>query len=151
MTQLPVMLFKSKSESPLEKKFEDQLLEYGIILDQQFFVGPFRIDFGIKDKRICFEVDSMQYHSNYTQIAQDNRRQDYIEKKGWKVLRIPSWLIYSQKGLAAAEIALRYFKDTLTTREKMKALFTLERYFNGTEKEIEEGLTKEIDKLVEEL
>ena len=151
MNGLRSLLSKSKSESPLEQMFEDQLLEYGIMLDQQFFVGPFRIDFGIIDRKMCFEVDSVAFHGSYEQVQKDNRRQDYIEKKGWKVLRIPSWMIHKQKGLAAGEIALKYFADSLTEKERLRALFVIKRYFGYTDENISRGITMEIDKNNEKL
>ena len=148
---MKTILSKSKSESPLEKMFEDQLLEYGILLDQQFFVGPFRIDFGIIDKKICFEVDSMAYHTKSEDIEKDNRRQDYIEKNGWMVYRIPSWMIYKQKGLAAGEIAMKYFKDTLTEKEQLRALFAIKQYFSSTDANLTKALEIKIDKLIEKI
>lgn len=131
MKSLSQMFHKTKSESPIEKMFEEQLKEYGIELDQQFWIGPYRIDFGMENKKIAIEVDSTQFHTKQEQIEKDNRRQDYIEKQGWIVMRVPSWMVYKQKGLCAAEIALRFYKDQLTETQTIRAMVALKRYFEN--------------------
>lgn len=134
-------------ESPLEVQFMEQLEEFGIELDQQFYVGPFRIDFGVKEAKLALEVDSVQYHGNKEKVDHDNRRQKYIEELGWYMMRIPSWMIYKVKKLAAAEIALKYFEFQLTPQQKKNALGILAGYFAKTDLE----LTKRLAELGETL
>lgn len=150
MKSLSQMFHKTKSESPIEQMFQDQLQEYGIELDQQFWIGPYRIDFGMENKKIAIEVDSAQFHTKPEQIEKDNRRQDYIERQGWKVMRVPSWMVYKQKGLCAAEIALKFYKEQLIESQKLKAMFTLKRYFEN-DQELSGELNGKIEKILNSL
>jgi len=53
-----------------------------------------RVDFSLetKDTRIIIEIDGEQ-HLEKKQSRLDKQRQEYLEKNGWNVIRIPAWKV----------------------------------------------------------
>jgi very-short-patch-repair endonuclease len=48
-------------------------------------IGPYIVDFVCLEKKIIIEVDGGQHSSN---IDSDTLREDYLKKKGYKILRV---------------------------------------------------------------
>ena len=64
-----------------------------IKIETQFPVDSYRIDIALLDKEtnkflLGIEVDGFKYHSSFEQKSRDKERQDYIESKGYKIIRI---------------------------------------------------------------
>ena len=64
-----------------------------IKIETQFPVDSYRIDIALLDKEtnkflLGIEVDGSKYHSSFEQKSRDKERQDYIESKGYKIIRI---------------------------------------------------------------
>jgi very-short-patch-repair endonuclease len=49
--------------------------------------GKYRIDLALVGPRIAIECDGKAYHSSPEQKAHDRRKDAYLHKNGWKVLR----------------------------------------------------------------
>ena len=55
----------------------------GVKFCRQEIIGPFIVDFACRKLKLVVEVDGSQHlHNPY-----DKKREAYLEKKGWKVLR----------------------------------------------------------------
>lgn len=100
-----------KMESGFEKSVYDWLSKQEfnkkIKIESQFSVGSYKIDFalvevGTEKFLLGIEVDGWGYHSTPRQIYNDTIRQQFIESKGYKLLRIPEmmWEIDREKILA---------------------------------------------------
>lgn len=75
-------------ESPIERKFWDALsenVEYNVI--PQLHIGKYRVDFAIKELRIAIELDGHDYHKTKEQRSYDARRERYLQRNGWRVIR----------------------------------------------------------------
>lgn len=77
-----------KCESPIERKLYIALLQNGYQVETQTPCGPYRIDMTIPGARIAIEADGKAYHSSPAQKAHDKRKNEYLKKNGWKVLRV---------------------------------------------------------------
>lgn len=75
------------TESPIEKLFLDNAIDLIPGLKPQYKIGPYRVDFAIPDQRIAIELDGHQYHSTKEQRTRDAKRQRYLERNGWRVIR----------------------------------------------------------------
>lgn len=74
-----------KCESPIERKLFNALTFNGYVVYTQHRVGPYRGDLFIKPNLII-ECDGKQYH---TDKERDKRRDRFIKKQGYRVVRFP--------------------------------------------------------------
>lgn len=77
--------------SPIEDNVWGSIRYLGLPLYPQYPVGPYFLDFADPIRKIGIEVDSMKWHRNK---EKDLLRQEEIEKMGWRIIRINSFLTY---------------------------------------------------------
>lgn len=82
----PFYLFK-KCESPIEISFFVEALQKIKDLKPQINIGTYRVDFAVPDKKIIIELDGHEFHKTVEQRTHDAKRDRYLIKNGWKVLR----------------------------------------------------------------
>lgn len=80
--------------SPIEDNVWAAIRYLGLPLYPQFPVGQYFIDFADPYRKIGIEVDSKQWHKDK---VKDWKRQGEIEKEGWRIYRIPSWMTYKNR------------------------------------------------------
>ncbi|MBH8597295.1 MULTISPECIES: endonuclease domain-containing protein [unclassified Thermoactinomyces] len=76
----------AKTQSPIERKVYNALKNQ-YTLKTQVPCGKYFIDIAIPKYRIAIETDGHDYHSSYQQRAHDRRKDQFLESRGWKVLR----------------------------------------------------------------
>lgn len=74
-----------KTDSILERwlYYDIKSLYKGRIIPQ-YVIGPFWADFALPDYKLVIELDGATYHQDK---EKDRRRDAFMKKKGWKVLR----------------------------------------------------------------
>jgi very-short-patch-repair endonuclease len=82
-----VTMQRLKCESPIERRLYDALVVRGYAVSTQVPCGKYRIDLALVGPRIAIECDGKAYHSSPEQKAHDRRKDAYLRKNGWKVLR----------------------------------------------------------------
>ena len=76
-------------DSDFERNVFTRLINLGYKVTPQVKVGPYSIDMvvdGIEDRRLAIELDGDQYHTP-ERWADDYRRQQILERVGWKFWR----------------------------------------------------------------
>jgi len=53
----------------------------------QEWIGEYRVDFSIKDKKVVVELDGHDYHKTKKQRQNDAKRQRKLQKQGYTVVR----------------------------------------------------------------
>ncbi|MDQ6892321.1 MAG: DUF3320 domain-containing protein [Acidobacteriota bacterium] len=82
------------ADSPLERDVITELTRRGVNAVPQVGVAGYRIDIGVLDDEvlgrfICgIECDGVAYHSSETARDRDRLRQQVLEGRGWKLLRV---------------------------------------------------------------
>ncbi|QSX23891.1 endonuclease domain-containing protein [Priestia megaterium] len=76
----------SKLESPIERRLYTALVLNGYCVQTQVKCGPYRIDLVIG--RLAIECDGKASHSFPSQKAHDRKKDAYLRKQGFKVMRI---------------------------------------------------------------
>lgn len=76
-----------KLESYIERRLYDVLVARGEIVKAQVLCGKYRIDLTLPAYKIAIECDGKAFHSTPKQKAHDQRKNRYLRKHGWKVLR----------------------------------------------------------------
>lgn len=77
--------------SPIERSVWEDIRYLGLPLFPQYPIGPYFADFADPKRKIAIEVDSIQFHKDK---KKDADRQRQIQRLGWKVYRIPSWMTF---------------------------------------------------------
>jgi very-short-patch-repair endonuclease len=88
---------EAKAESPFEEAIAKTLIASGYNIEQQWEVGPYRIDIVVsyKNKNIAIECDGEAFHSGAERIRADMERQAILERTGWRFIRIRGSEYYS--------------------------------------------------------
>jgi very-short-patch-repair endonuclease len=76
-----------KCESPIEFRLYDALKAQGEYIRTQVPCGRYSIDIALPAYHMAIECDGKAYHSTPEQKAHDKRKDIYLRKNGWKVLR----------------------------------------------------------------
>lgn len=76
-----------KCESPIEVRLYGALTTRGYYVTTQVPCGKYRIDIALPQYKLAIECDGKAYHSSPAQKAHDSRKNAYLRKNGWKVLR----------------------------------------------------------------
>lgn len=91
-------------ESPIESKLYDALTFNGFNVETQVPCGRYRIDLAIPRYRIAIECDGKAYHSSPNQKAHDRRKNTYLKKHGWKILRFSGRAINNNVGIVVRKV-----------------------------------------------
>ncbi|MDP4085779.1 MAG: DUF559 domain-containing protein [Bacillota bacterium] len=93
-----------KCESPIEFRLYDALKIRGEYIRTQVPSGRFSIDIALPAYHIAIECDGKDNHSTPKQKAHDRRKDQYLRKNGWKVLRFSGSRIYRDMKAIIARI-----------------------------------------------
>ena len=74
-------------ESPIELRFFAYAMHRIPGLRPQVVVGPYRVDLAIPEKRVAIELDGHQFHSTPQQRTRDAKRERFLQREGWQVIR----------------------------------------------------------------
>ena len=88
------------SDSPFEEEVAKYLIAHGYNVQQQYAVGPYRIDMVITcgNERIAVECDGEKYHSGEEKIREDMEREIILNRIGnWEFIRIRGGAYYRDK------------------------------------------------------
>lgn len=80
---------KESADSKAEKIFFDMLIERGLRFEFQFPIGPYRVDY-LFAGFLVLELDGPQHSKDH-----DDRRDEYMRKMGYKIIRVPIWILVS--------------------------------------------------------
>ncbi len=70
----------------------------------QHRIGRLTVDFAFPDARIAIETDGGKYHGTPAAVRRDHRRDSYVIRKGWQVLRFSDEQIEHQPEVVAATV-----------------------------------------------
>ncbi len=76
-----------KCESPIERQFFTSARKLIPNLEPQEWIGKYRVDFALKDKKVVVELDGHSYHKTKEQRQNDAERQRHLQKEGYTVIR----------------------------------------------------------------
>ncbi|MDQ0257954.1 very-short-patch-repair endonuclease [Evansella vedderi] len=83
-----------KCQSPIESRLYEALKRNGYPVSTQVREGPYSIDIALRGARIAIECDGKDYHSSPSQKERDRKRDAFLRRRGWKVLRFSGKRIY---------------------------------------------------------
>lgn len=80
--------------SPIEDRVWGAIRCLGLPLYPQYPIGPYFADFADPQRKLVVEVDSIRWHKDK---AADDRRDVDMRRLGWRVIRIPSRMVYQDR------------------------------------------------------
>lgn len=109
--------------SKMHLRFKYQMVQAGLKdFMSEASVGPFQIDEACFSCLLAVEIDGCYWHGCQTcgfpglrvNIANDKRKNQYLKKRGWHVLRIPGHVVLNNPEIAIQEIqhTLAQLKET---------------------------------------
>lgn len=101
-----------KTESPIERRLFDALYKRGHNPRTQERVGRYRLDLAFPKRKIAIECDGHAYHSTPEQKARDKRRDRYLVRNGWMVLRFTGKEIHRNPKVCCEKIEKKMRGDT---------------------------------------
>jgi very-short-patch-repair endonuclease len=104
--------YDSKIEAVLYKVFEQNNISFKF----QYRIGPYRADYLIWGFLVV-ELDGPQHE---LQKEHDQRRDNYMEKMGYKILRTPTWVLVHQPEDVLEKILGFKPKEKVKKRNKKK-------------------------------
>jgi very-short-patch-repair endonuclease len=86
-----------KCESPIEEKLFKLLREQGYKVYTQVQCGKYRIDLVLYKgrKKYALEADGEEFHTSPEQRTHDRKKNLYLKKMGWSVIRLAGTHIHS--------------------------------------------------------
>lgn len=100
----PVGYYRARTESWIERRLYNALVKRGYRVITQYPCGPYRIDLALPDYGIAIECDGEAYHSTPEQKRHDRRKDNYLRKHGWSVMRFKGSQINGQMPKVIARI-----------------------------------------------
>lgn len=97
-------------ESPIERILLRAMQDYGLIPACQYVLGPYRVDFAFLEDRLIVEADGAEFHTSRRAIWKDKKRDMYLRKLGWRVLRFTGSQIFTDAYWCARHIRMHLKK-----------------------------------------
>jgi very-short-patch-repair endonuclease len=88
-----------KPDSKAEAVFYGMLLSRGINFKFHFPIGPYTADYLFKDY-LVFELDGAKHDEDH-----DAKRDKYLRRMGYKVMRVPIWILAMNPNAVIDEIS----------------------------------------------
>jgi very-short-patch-repair endonuclease len=86
--QVPYLLNHSSVESYPEKYFQSILEKTKINYERYYQISIYQLDFAFVEIGVDLEIDGEQHYSNADVMKSNKKRDIFLTKNGWKVIRI---------------------------------------------------------------
>lgn len=105
---------KSKFYSIAESRmaFELTVLNAGPFV-RQHSIGNYFADFYFPEQNLVLEIDGRQFHTSEEQYKYDRKRDIYMNKLGYIVVRVTAGMV--MQNVSGVVSAMRYIKDPVDT------------------------------------
>lgn len=82
-------------ESPIELKFFVYAMYKIPNLKPQVVIDQYRVDLAILEKRVAIELDGHEFHKSREDRTRDAKRERYLQRHGWQVIRFTGTEIHN--------------------------------------------------------
>lgn len=106
----------TRKPNNLEQTFWDILVATGHVFEFQYHAGHgYFIDFAMPKLRLAIETDGDYWHSRPDMISNDRRKNEYLLRRGWRVLRFTETEVNTRLSDCAVSVAqvVKIIKDNL--------------------------------------
>lgn len=103
-----------KGETSIEKLVKDQLKKVKIPFQQEVKIGQYHADFMIEHTNVLIECDGDYWHSLPEAIIKDQKRDSFLHKQGYQVVRLTERDIKNTKGCCVIDILRNFHQSPLS-------------------------------------
>ncbi|WOD41196.1 endonuclease domain-containing protein [Nodosilinea sp. E11] len=89
--------------SPMQAMFYKEAIEQIPSLEYEQYIGEYRVDFLVKEKKFVIEIDGHDYHKTKEQRTRDCLRQRKLNLYGYYVIRFTGTEVYRNVGSCVRE------------------------------------------------
>ncbi|MEN0135528.1 MAG: DUF559 domain-containing protein [Rhodococcus sp. (in: high G+C Gram-positive bacteria)] len=107
-----------RAASEPERVLGRELSRRGLRLEANHPIGPYVGDFVDEHARIVVEVDGREFHSEPEVFRNDRRRQNWLVREGWMVLRFAAYDVLARPDVIADEIIAAVRRRRRSRRRK---------------------------------
>lgn len=77
----------STTESPLERMLAAALDAHGVAYVREYRISNIHVDFAFPERKLAVECDGHRYHASRDDKTRDAKRDAFLKRRGWRVLR----------------------------------------------------------------
>jgi len=92
------------AQSPIEKSFWETAKPLIPELQQEVWIDNYRVDFLLPSKKTIIELYGYEYHKSKEKITKDAKRERYLQKLGYKIIRFTGSEIYKDVNKCVNEV-----------------------------------------------
>ena len=96
--------YLQKCESPIELKFFVYALDSIPELQPQVQIDGYRVDFAVPSQKVLIELDGHEFHKTKEQRTYDAKRDRFLLKKGWRLMRFTGTEIHNDTTACIQEV-----------------------------------------------
>lgn len=86
-----------------------------LMLDMQVEIPPYRADF-LVNRWLVVEIDGATYHSSPEAVERDKVRDEFMQKRGYSVLRIPASVVFTTPDKAVDQVISMLRRELSTSK-----------------------------------
>lgn len=122
---------RKPNQSRTAKDLYRRLRGLGLNPVDEYPYSKIHMDIAFPDKKLCIEVDGVDYHIK----EKDIRRDTFLKNRGWKVVRYSADMVYNQTGEVAADIKRIYNTLEYNPKDGLVATNTQQNSEDGESEE----------------
>lgn len=143
--------YRNRPPSYIEDEFTNELGEFADLIENETWFGDsnkhfrYRVDFILMDARLIIELDGHDYHSNPDQLDYDSKRQRYLTRAGFTLIRFTGRQIVKNCNACVLEVRDTYSEIMQRKPAKYRVMYvdypfvcTETRKFLSLQKELQE-------------
>lgn len=102
--------YRNRPPSYIENEFTKELGEFADLIENEKWFGDsskhfrYRVDFILMDARLIIELDGHDYHSSPDQLDKDSKRQRYLTRAGYTLIRFTGRQIVNDCNACVLEV-----------------------------------------------
>lgn len=121
--------YRNRPPSYIEKEFTKELSDFADLIESEKWFGDknkhfrYRVDFILMDARLIIELDGHNYHSSPEQLKNDSKRQRYLSRAGFTVIRFTGSEIVNDCAECVSEVRAIYRERMQRNPAKYRVMY----------------------------
>jgi len=121
--------YKNRPLSYIENEFTEELDDFAFLIESEKWFGDkskhfrYRVDFIFMDARLIIELDGHDYHSTPEQLENDSKRQRYLSRSGFTVIRFTGREIVKDCASCISEVREIYNERMQRNPSKYRVMY----------------------------
>ncbi|GKV90963.1 hypothetical protein PEC301619_29450 [Pectobacterium carotovorum subsp. carotovorum] len=121
--------YRNRPPSYIEDEFTKELGDFADLIESETWFGDkskhfrYRVDFILMDARLIIELDGHDYHSSPEQLDKDSKRQRYLTRAGFTLIRFTGRQIVNDCNACVLEVRDTYMEIMQRKPAKYRVMY----------------------------